>query len=79
MYSLTEFSEKTGIKLEKLEKQIREDKNFWNERTGKPKSDKQIWWYKTHPLPPKILLKLMEINKITFKKLGVYEWEYIDR
>ena len=32
MYSLTEFSEKTGIKLEKLEKQIREDKNFWNER-----------------------------------------------
>ena len=25
------------------------------------------------PNPVKILLKLMEINKITFKKLGVYE------
>lgn len=69
--TLQDVADRANIKIEVLQEQIRTNKIFWNEQTGKPITPKQMSIYKHHYVPYKVLINLMRINKITFKKLGI--------
>ena len=71
--TLQDVADRANIKLEVLQNQIKTNELFWNKRTGKPVSQKQMSMYNHHylPYPYKVLINLMRLNKITFKKLGI--------
>lgn len=69
--TLRDIADRANIKLEVLQGQIKNNEIFWNKRTGKPISQKQMYIYTSQYVPYKVLINLMRINKITFKKLGI--------
>lgn len=69
--TLRDIADRANIKLEVLQEQIKNNEIFWNKRTGKPISQKQMYIYTSQYVPYKVLINLMRINKITFKKLGI--------
>lgn len=69
--TLRDIADRANIKLEILQGQIKNNEIFWNKRTGKPISQKQMYIYTSQYVPYKVLINLMRINKITFKKLGI--------
>lgn len=69
--TLQDIADRANIKLEVLQGQIKNNEIFWNKRTGKPISQKQMYIYTSQYVPYKVLINLMRINKITFKKLGI--------
>lgn len=69
--TLRDIADRANIKLEVLQVQIKNNEIFWNKRTGKPISQKQMYIYTSQYVPYKVLINLMRINKITFKKLGI--------
>lgn len=69
--TLRDIADRANIKLEVLQGQIKNNEIFWNKRTGKPVSQKQMYIYTSQYVPYKVLINLMRINKITFKKLGI--------
>lgn len=69
--TLRDIADRANIKLEVLQGQIKNNEIFWNKRTGKPISQKQMCIYTSQYVPYKVLINLMRINKITFKKLGI--------
>lgn len=69
--TLRDVADRANIKLEVLQGQIKNNEIFWNKRTGKPISQKQMYIYTSQYVPYKVLINLMRINKITFKKLGI--------
>lgn len=69
--TLRDIADRANIKLEVLQGQIKSFAIFWNKRTGKPISQKQMYIYTSQYVPYKVLINLMRINKITFKKLGI--------
>ena len=71
--TLQDIADRANIKLEVLQNQIKTNELFWNKRTGKPVSQKTICMYNYHYLPYKVLINLMRLNKITFKKLGMLD------
>lgn len=69
--TLRDIADRANIKLEVLQGQIKNNEIFWNKRTGKPISQKQMYIYTSQYVPYKVLINLMRLNKITFKKLGI--------
>ena len=69
--TLQDIADRANIKLEVLQNQIKTNELFWNKRTGKPVSQKQMCMYNYHYLPYKVVINIMRLNKITFKKLGI--------
>lgn len=69
--TLRDIADRANIKLEVLQNQIKTNELFWNKRTGKPVSQKQMYIYTSQYVPYKVLINLMRLNKITFKKLGI--------
>lgn len=69
--TLQDIADRANISLEVLQNQIKTNELFWNKRTGKPVSQKQMSMYNHHYLPYKVLINIMRLNKITFKKLGI--------
>lgn len=69
--TLRDIADRANIKLEVLQGQIKNNEIFWNKRTGKPISQKQMYIYTSQYVPYKVLINLMRINKITIKKLGI--------
>lgn len=69
--TLQDIADRANIKLEVLQGQIKNNEIFWNKRTGKPISQKQMYIYTSQYVPYKVLINLMRINKITLKKLGI--------
>lgn len=69
--TLRDIADRANIKLDVLQGQIKNNEIFWNKRTGKPISQKQMYIYTSQYVPYKVLINLMRINKITFKKLGI--------
>lgn len=69
--TLRDIADRANIKLEVLQGQIKNNEIFWNKRTGKPISQKQMYIYTSQYVPYKVLINLMRINKITLKKLGI--------
>lgn len=69
--TLRDIADRANIKLEVLQGQIKNNEIFWNKRTEKPISQKQMYIYTSQYVPYKVLINLMRINKITFKKLGI--------
>ena len=69
--TLQDIADRANIQIDVLQGQIRTNKIFWNKQTGKPITQKQMSIYKHHYVPYKVLINLMRLNKITFKKLGI--------
>ena len=69
--TLQDIADRANIKLEVLQNQIKTNELFWNKRTGKPVSQKQMCMYNYHYFPYKVVINIMRLNKITFKKLGI--------
>ena len=69
--TLQDIADRANIQIDVLQGQIRTNKIFWNKQTGKPITQNQMSIYKHHYVPYKVLINLMRLNKITFKKRGI--------